>query len=248
MALKEITTNEKYEQWKISNLADFAKFIQANLNFNNFHIFRGQREDKSLLPKIARLVHFNDLQISEKKILDHFMRGACSYIENMPTNEWDLLAIGQHHGLPTRLLDWSKNALAALWFAVRKPSESNSNGVVWCFTPLNSDIIHNFDKASPFRGKYTKVFEPRHVSPRIKVQEGIFTVHKYVEKKEKFIPLEKNIKHRSRLVKIIVPSNCFADIRIDLERCGIHAASLFPDLDGLSEFITWKNSLLADDS
>ena len=53
------------------------------------------------------------------------------YIDSVPTSAWNWLAIAQHHGLPTRLLDWSRNPLVAAFFAVERAHDDDS--VVYAF-------------------------------------------------------------------------------------------------------------------
>jgi hypothetical protein len=227
----------KYLVWRIATFADFVKYLQQ-ANSSSLVIYRGQKEDRPLLPKFARDFLGPDILAREQQLFALFKRQAVSYVNPAPTNDWDWLSIAQHHGLPTRLLDWTRNLLAALWFAVRQEREPpKEEGVVWSFSPPEDDVIRDPDakeSPSPFAGRHTKVFEPRHITPRIRSQDGLFTVHRYVDAKDRFIPLEKNTLHRPRLEKILVPNTSFDSIARDLDRCGVHAASLFQDLDGLS--------------
>jgi len=246
--ISEPTNDDPITIWRITTFKDFINYLE-NYCFDEYTIFRGQRKDWPLIPNIARKIHVLEILDSEKVLINEFKRGAISHISSIPETDWDWLSIAQHHGLPTRLLDWTKNPLAALWFAVRKPAEyRKDNAVVWIFRPNETDIISDPGKAqSPFEGGRTKVFEPRHITPRIRAQEGVFTVHKYIPDIKKFVSLEKNRAYKGRLEKIIISSQYFSNLRFELNRCGIHASSQFPDLDGLSERIASKHIYELDD-
>jgi hypothetical protein len=102
---------------------------------DNFLIlFRGQEEDWDLLPKIGRYEYSSNILEKEEQIFEEFKRLSYPYLNsNLNSNDWDLLALAQHYRLPTRLLDWTENPLAALWFAFNKEKQNNSDRVVWCF-------------------------------------------------------------------------------------------------------------------
>jgi len=226
----------------IKELHQFIDLIDKKYPADKYVLFRGQREDWDLIPKLSRVNVMESVIGTEEKIFRAFNLESASFLNPLPQDDWDRLAIAQHHGLPTRLLDWTKNPLAALWFAVRKPPVKLENyGVVWAFKPETKDIITEPQKSRPFEGTRTKVFEPTHVTARIKAQDGIFTLHKYMDEKDGFLALNKNKSYKHRLEKYKVPADAFPVIRGQLHRCGVHSASLFPDLDGLARFITWRH-------
>lgn len=201
-------------------------------------VFRGQPIDAPLIPRIGRLNPKGELLNIEGLMLAEFNRLSPPSREFEPADSWDLLALAQHHGLPTRLLDWSYNALAALWFCVEKPPAFDLkgqplDGVVWLFKTSSRDIIKFPTKESPYDQGSTKIFLPRSVTRRILAQQGIFTCHKVI-KQDKFLALEANGNYKHRLVKIPIPAECFEDIRGQLLASGVSKLSLFPDLDGLT--------------
>ena len=70
-------------------------------------LFRGQQQDWDLLPKLSRLRLKGQIIKIEKIILEEFRRTSLPLSDITPKDDWDLVALAQHHGLPTRLLDWS---------------------------------------------------------------------------------------------------------------------------------------------
>jgi hypothetical protein len=232
---------------KIEKLSQYVKFIEDHEDAN--FLYRGQPVDKPLLPKIARpearLV--DPILEAEKSIFEDFKYTSLPYLDRIPNNPWDWLSLAQHHGLFTRLLDWTWNPLAALWFAVKDPIQNTKEGVVWIFSAKEKDYA-NIENEDPFSGSRTKVFVPRDVSRRIVAQQAIFTVHKYIESKKKFIALERNMLYKKALKKVIVSPNDFSALTYDLDTCSINSSTLFPDMDGLCKHIVWLHSESQDEN
>lgn len=221
-------------------------------------LFRGQNTDKPLLPRIARLaekrrIPFAQVTDIERQMLQRFRRESLPMLGSVRAEtDWELLSIAQHQGMPTRLLDWTANALAGLWFAVSSnPRGKEPYGVVWVLEvdPANEKSPEATDDI--FNLKRTYVFQPFHLDRRIVAQSGWFSVHRYTEVKDKFLPLEKIASFRADLTRYVIPRKCFDPLRRELRLLGVSRASMFPDLSGLgadikAEFIdSWRVPALA---
>lgn len=225
------------EQHKIQSVSDFlrlveqAKKVEEAKNNNADFIYRGQREDKPLRPRLGRLVPKGRRKKIERLMFDEFKRTSIALTDLQPESDWDFLAIAQHHNLPTRLLDWTHSALAALWFAVEKePAEDSGkkklDAVVWMLKTRVEDYVDEGYRGSPFGKGATGIYRPRVITRRIAAQGGLFTVHRMM-KSEGFVALDNNKRFKSRLVKFIVAASSFPHIRKHLDGCGVNAQFCF---------------------
>jgi hypothetical protein len=213
---------------RVDSLAEFVEAVRKRSP--PAWIFRGQsRVGDPLIPLLLRPeICPRDVEVEEfeRQLLMEFQREAWPYVEQIATQltTWEWLAIAQHHGLPTRLLDWSLNAGAALFFSVEQPVAQDS--VVYAYRHA---VERNRAPREPFEIRDLCVYDPPHVAGRFISQRGCFTVH----------PIDFPTKPRwqGELVRMIVPRECRDDIRAELRTLGIDRASLFPGLEGIAHSI-----------
>jgi hypothetical protein len=233
----------------IQTLAQYVGVVESTRRGQDPILFRGQPRDLPLLPKLARLdLTDDDILSAEREMVEDFRRESLPYLELPPRTAWDWLAVAQHHGMPTRLMDWSLNPLAALWFAVANPpTPGQGPGVVWIFRPA----LEHFPGPDCDRDKLecerTRVFIPSHFARRITAQVGWFTIHQGHQGDPHFPPLEGIDGFVGCLTKSVVPPDRFAHLRFHLDGLGINHAAIYPGLDGICSHIQWKNVYYSDE-
>jgi hypothetical protein len=160
----------------------------------------------------------------------------------------------QHYGLPTRLLDWSKSLLVALFFSTR--SAVDEDGCVWALNPrllndmqgfrdtvysIESDAIYPLLKAAitdknivtvqhknyDYKGK-VMACRSTEKDLRLFAQQAEFTVHESEKPLEEFDNID------DALIKFIIPSKLKSEILKQLEICGITPSVLFPDMEHIA--------------
>jgi hypothetical protein len=164
-----------------------------------------------------------------------FQREAVTYLTTFPHNEWEWLALAQHHGLPTRFLDWSHNLLVALYFAVSASPEKD--GILFA---LHSEkkISKAILKGSPLELTEPGKYYPAIVTPRIRAQEGLFIACCKPD-----VPLSECLREGWSIEQMRIPSDQKPRILYELFRIGVHSSSLFPDIDGLTSRIRWQHGI-----
>lgn len=203
--------------------------------------FRGHADATwDLLPKAGRHAY----KLGGGKSLGRFQswrKKAIAYMPSLPENDWECLAVAQHFGLATCLLDWTENPLVATYFACFELPKAD--GAVYCYDPdqfIVERVLPLEEVDSVGAG-----FMPRSISPRILNQRAVFTVHLPATSPLPIKPSPVLTDHPN-LAKLVVPAGQKTALLQLLNDYGINHAVLFPDLEGLSRHVNWETANIAN--
>jgi hypothetical protein len=212
-------------------VASFPALHAQLSRFGKDWVFRGHADfGWELIPKAGREPYTGH----EEALFVSWTRRAVEHLAANFSSDWDWLAIAQHHGLATRLLDWTTNPLNAAYFAVREfrvgPAVVHAAKFEAAFERSAETLFQQ-----PLECDSVAIFRPRGVVPRIVRQGGLFTVHGPPEKSLESVARERIV----ILKQIVIAESYRRKLLAELARYAINSASLFPDLDGLSSYLNW---------
>ncbi|MFN3731086.1 FRG domain-containing protein [Comamonas testosteroni] len=284
--------------FEIESFDEYLNTIHSELGQNGDGkrrlYFRGQSkramDGYPLTPSVARYEHLGSLSLSEREqkeceVLETFSNHLLTYVQHRPLTAWEELAIAQHHGLPTRFMDWTTNPLVALYFAVRNTGGRSSDSAVYVLianpkryadlkrsqasqvkptgdaatesaSEFESDVYAEFstdevvsistdsitpveeltadigpqDLPTPFKITENIIYDPPHVSPRIRAQDGVLLACW-----RPMQPLDEK-----DYLEIVIKQSAHEDIRRRLDKYGVFDKQLFPDLDGIAKWLKYR--------
>jgi hypothetical protein len=229
--------------------------------FRSPYAFRGASiATHTLASSLVRLAGGrDDVRRLELALLRNFRKYAHGEVSRQDSI-WDWMALGQHRGLPTRLLDWTYSPLVALHFATDDPGTFTQDGVVWCVNFIEAnrrlprrlrrildheasdtftvEMLQSFGSLKKFDALRDEPFvvfiEPPAVDRRILNQLALFSLMSSPSARLD----EWLASHPELCRKVHVPAALKWEIRDHLDQANINERVLFPGLDGLSRWLT----------
>jgi len=219
-------------------------------------LYRGMRNAEwKLIPSVGRYLPdyearglTRDYLLKDESAAMRIFRKQCAaHLGYIPKDGWEVWSIAQHHGLPTRLMDWTYSPLVGLFFAVEDPWDGDS--VVY-FLRIPEAYISIMEeegrsqqgirRSHPLGIKGVRVYEPSYDTPRIHAQSAMFTVQE-----DPTHPLEEHVPHgysaplieSENMWRIRIENSARSQMRVALFNLGITRKLLFPELDGLADWL-----------
>ncbi|KVR76584.1 FRG domain-containing protein [Burkholderia ubonensis] len=289
--------------FEIESFDEYLNTIHKELGANGKSerrlYFRGQSkratEGYPLTPSVARYQHLANRSMAEREqkeceVLETFSNHLLTYVQHRPQTQWEELAIAQHHGLPTRFMDWTTNPLVALYFAVRNTGGRKNDSAVYVLISkpkryadlkrgqaqqvkpvgdvttesasigdddayaefgIGDDLpgmataadisaesdgndvsteVGPLELPTPFKITENIIYDPPHVSPRIRAQDGVLLACW-----QPMQPLDEK-----DYLEIVIKQAAHEDIRRRLDQYGVFDKQLFPDLDGIAKWLKYR--------
>lgn len=234
------------------------------LRYRDNRVYRGMTDRNwGLAPSLNR-VCAHDMTL-EKQMLRSFRKYGYADLKNV-ASFWQILAMAQQYGLPTRLLDWTYSPLVAAHFATEDQEAYDRDGVIWCvdvegmnrqlpehlramlekergniFTMEMLDQLgSNFEALAALSASpFALFFEPASAVNRIANQYALFSLCS-----DPTVPIDQLPGVGEHFKRIVIPSSVKLEIRDKLDYINISERMIYPGLDGICKWIARRYAAL----
>ena len=180
--------------------------------------------------------------------------------------EWYVLAVAQHNGLPTRVLDWTASPLVAAHFACGEEAYKKDDGAIWC---LHAGILREINEqsnpgagslrgiswvydtrllersfadlsaldSSHSSGPLMLLWEPPSLDSRIANQSGLLSIMNNPDESQNAFMHTHSKKSPDLVLRIVIEAKAKSEIRDMLDQNGISERTIFPGLPGLCDWL-----------
>jgi hypothetical protein len=237
----------------------YADSWKAGLSrYRSDFAFRGlEAPEEEMVTGLTRLG--GDYAALEHHLLRNFRKYA--WRDAVPVDStWDWLALAQHHGLPTRLLDWTFSPFVALHFVTERTARFDRDGIVWCFDFVKAQdylpealrellqeeganvftaemlaraapTLRDFDALAA--EPFVAFFEPPSLDERIVNQFALFSLMSSPR-----AALNEWVEGRPGLTRrVVIPTRLKWEVRDKLDQANVTERVLYPGLDGLTRWL-----------
>jgi hypothetical protein len=246
-----MTSEHRVESWQELQSLLFEEMWNDELGlFRSSHAYRGHSDAAAGLTSGLVLLG-GELEL-ERQLMRAFRKYARQDAVPHDT-DWDWLALGQHHGLPTRLLDWTYSPYVALHFATENTARYDRDGVVWMVdyvkaheqlpprlrealqdeganvftTELLAECAPGLRDLDDEDAEFVLFVEPPSFDSRIVNQYALFSVMSPVD-----------LDATDLMRRVVIPAELKWEVRDKLDQANVTERVLFPGLDGISRWLS----------
>jgi hypothetical protein len=231
---------------KVNDFDSLRNELEVKIPTISDYVFRGQSNAKwTLSSTLDRLIEHARITGAKKDDIDRFVKSHLDRFrleirgrrgDNPPKLADDeLWALGQHFGLATPLLDWSRSPYISVFFALITINSDDSDRVLWC---LNQKKVKTINSGLSEDEKLHLLFPDSDDNKRLLGQSGLFSKAPVLRSVEKWVADKSGDRTKDVLIKITFPGDrAFRKAALrNLQLMNINHSTLFPDLSGASMY------------
>lgn len=248
---------------KLDSIGQYIDCIYESDMYKNY-VYRGQRNKDYRLESSLKRNCGAEYMYTEIRLLENFKKYGLSSGQYMDRTIWEDMILAQHHGLPTRLLDFTSSPLVALHFALTD-NDLSEDAAVWGIdvNKIHTDLLPRDyknvlveHKAYSYTVEMLKemnltlkkydqdmkdecliFLEPPSSDIRIVNQKSILAILP-----DALDPLDDFVDHKTVVYKFVIPNDKISSFREQLDFMNITERTMFPGLDGLSSYLKRRYS------